>query len=240
MTLSPGLKKLVTTLDQYKSLNGELVESIISTMHLQPDDLESYAELDHPAAISYGRKTVYENDRFKVLVISWIPGDYTAIHNHGSSEWGCILHFGLTVHRIYEFREQVLCLASARLFDQGEVCVLDSSLIHLMGNAGSQATLSLHIYGKPQLMNDSDDLATVFQPENRKLIRTLGEAYLHLDRNSVKGEQRFTSIDPDTLLDYLTLVKPFYQRNKNREMLQRISHLMSQPQLFFKPEQINI
>lgn len=233
MYLTPKLQELVTLLSYEDSLCGEVVEAILSKMHISAGDLKSYTDFGHPAEISYGRKTVYENSRFKILVISWIPGDYTAIHNHGSSDWGCILHFGKTIHRIYEFRDRWLSLSSARLFDHGDVCVLDSSLIHLMGNAGIQGTVSLHIYGKHLLPTLEDDLATVYQPERKILIKTQGEAYLQLDRNSVKGEQRFTSIDQDTLLDYLTLVKPFYQRNENREMLQRISHFMSQPQLFF-------
>jgi len=240
MLLSAGLKKLVSSLNQQETLNGEVVENIISKMHISAGDLKSYTDFGHPAKISYGRRTVFENSRFKILVISWIPGDSTAIHNHGSSDWGCILHFGKTVHRIYEFRDRWLSLSSAKLFDHGDVCLLDSSLIHLMGNAGLQGTVSLHIYGKHLLPTLEDDLATVYQPERKKLIKTQGEAYLQLDRSSVKGEQRFTSIDQDTLLDYLTLVKPFYQRNENQEMLQRISNLMCQPLLFFKPEPINI
>ena len=51
--------------------------------NLRAEDLTAWADFDHPVEDSYGRRLVYDGGDFEIMVMSWAPGDFSAIHDHG-------------------------------------------------------------------------------------------------------------------------------------------------------------
>ena len=63
---------------------------LIKESDISYEDLLPWADFDHPVKDSYGRKMVFEGPNFEVMVMSWVPGDYSAIHDHGYTQWGAV------------------------------------------------------------------------------------------------------------------------------------------------------
>ncbi|MBK8652429.1 MAG: hypothetical protein IPN20_00430 [Haliscomenobacter sp.] len=53
-----------------------------------PGRITPWADFDHPDADSYGRKMAYKGPNFEIMVMSWKPGDFSSIHDHGHTQWG--------------------------------------------------------------------------------------------------------------------------------------------------------
>ena len=81
------------------------------------------------------------------MVMTWLPGDFSAIHDHGLAQWGAVQCFGQAEHYTYELDRLHLCHEEALPYESGQVRLVMPSLIHQMGNAGTERFLSLHVYG---------------------------------------------------------------------------------------------
>lgn len=186
---------------------------------LNPTDFKCYASYNHPPDESYGRQLIYQDDKLRVLFMTWCPGDFTAIHNHGPAEWGYVYAFGNITHRIYEEKKQQLSLVSSETFKAGQLANVSSGLIHMMGNSGQQPVQSLHIYGIDNACGPVEN-AKVYQPETSQVIETCGPAFLNLSEQYIVSKQNFAGFDAHVIMDYYLLVHPFYARINKKEMLQ--------------------
>ena len=216
------LQELIEKLDKINEIDGFLLSDLLAGSEISAADLEPFATFDHSPSESYGRKLLYENGRFKILLMSWLPGDFTAIHNHGTSEWGSVRVFGSTSHRLYQFDNQILRLIEADTYPNGHVTTVFGDLIHMMGNSGSKSFTSLHVYGSNSKNPATQENAKIYIPELKRVVETAGEAFLSLKRELILSESEFTGFDPDAMADYLKLVKPFYIRNNKIEILDRV------------------
>ena len=86
--LPPSLARLVQAIQQHETLNPIEIKKVVVQANIQPEDLAAWEDIEHPAADSYGRKLVYNGGFFEIMVMSWKPGDYSAIHDHGYTSWG--------------------------------------------------------------------------------------------------------------------------------------------------------
>lgn len=146
-TYPMGLQSLIRTLQETPSITPERVKDIVLAANVSPQELMPWADFDHPVHDSYGRKLVFDGGHFEIMIMSWAPGDFSAIHDHGSTQWGAVQCFGAAEHYIYRFSKGVLNMAEPAHYSPGMVHAVDHSLIHQMGNAGHEPFLSLHVYG---------------------------------------------------------------------------------------------
>jgi len=80
-----SLQRLIQTLGQATHLTPECVQDVVLNAGISAQDLMPWADFHHPIADSYGRKLVFDGGHFEVMVMSWLPGDFSAIHDHGRS-----------------------------------------------------------------------------------------------------------------------------------------------------------
>ncbi len=230
-SLPASIQAIINELNICKTLENERLCEIVASSGLSAKDLAPFHTFDHAPAASYGRRLLYSNDRFKILLMSWCSGDFTAIHNHGATQWGCVYFMGQATHRIYERNNGMLTMKHNSGFEHGQIADVCGDLIHIMGNSSPKDFMTLHIYGADNQDDDTDELAEVYAPEHNKVFFTSGEAYLNIKSDLIKDEKECGRVCPDTLADYLQLIQPFYQRINDRKLTEEINGFLHQSKL---------
>ena len=83
LSIPTSLQRLIDSLTLHPNLNPQNAKALVLSADVQVEDMMMYADFGHPIEDNYGRKMVYDGGRFEVMVMSWNPGDYSSIHNHG-------------------------------------------------------------------------------------------------------------------------------------------------------------
>lgn len=221
------IQNLVFELNNQVHIDNQIVAGILSETKLSEQALKPYFYTNHPANESYGRKLIWDNGDFKILLMTWLPGDFTAIHNHGHADWGGVYFFGDATHRLYEVENNELALVEKTIFPKGQVASICGDLTHLMGNSGSNEMVTLHIYGSNTRKENVSQDAKVYLPEFQKIVTTMGSAYLNMDKELILSEKPFESKNTAVLADYFSLVKPFYERNKMPGVIQKMDNYLN-------------
>ncbi len=211
-TLPSKISKIIDELNSHQFIDNTLVANIVSQVKLTASDLAIYKTFDHPISESYGRKLIFDHGNFKILLMSWRLGDFTAIHNHGHTEWGCVYFFGSATHRLYSTINDELKIVQKDQFQKGQIASVCGDLTHIMGNSSSECFTTLHIYGSNTRSADVSKDAIVYLPEFGKEVTTMGSAYLNVDKQLILSEKPLIKVSNEVVLDYFSLVKPFYER----------------------------
>jgi predicted metal-dependent enzyme (double-stranded beta helix superfamily) len=207
---------------------------IIENARFSEHEFIPFNKFDHPETESYGRNLLYETDKFKIYLMSWKPGDFTAIHNHGITEWGGVYFFGNATHRLYEMTNDKLELIQCDYFKKGDSAAICGDLIHMMGNSGNKEFTTLHIYGSNTGFSANAKDEKVFLPEHRSVFNTNGPAFLNMNEDLKKLKTFFNDIKEGTLLDYFDTIKPFYSRIKRDDVIQTISMFERNLSLYYQ------
>lgn len=224
--LPKSIKNIISKINNTDKIDRKKLIDIISKAKLSEKDFSEYTTFDHPDSESYGRKLIFDNGNFKILLMSWRVGDFTAIHNHGYTEWGCVYFFGEATHRLYKMVDDKLKLVKKDYFLEGQIASVCEDLIHLMGNSSLKYFTTLHVYGSNSLNSNISENAKVYIPEFQKVVTTMGSAYLNMDKNLILGENSFSSLQGSDFIDYLTLIKPFYERNKEHNIVKEMESIL--------------
>ena len=222
-----SLERLVQLISQYLATHEKLsplkAKELVLEANVQVEDMMVYADFDHPTADCYGRKLVHDAGQFEVMIMSWNPGDYSSIHNHGYTEWGVVQVFGNTHHLIYNLkRDRSLSFAKKEILTQGEAIKVNNAFIHQMGNATTQPYLTLHVYGSNHLDKDITADAKNFDLELDRVAHTCGGAFFNLPMNAVHHEEEGVQPTPAVFTHYAYLLLDYYNR---QEQTDRIIHL---------------
>jgi len=210
---SKNLERLIKDIKHQEFLTNPLVSEIVESNRISENDVANYVSYNHSPNESYGRQLIYDNGNFKILLMSWKSGDFTAIHNHGYTEWGCVYFFGDATHRLYSVSNNELKILQKANFQKGQVASVCGDLTHIMGNSSSENFTTLHIYGSNTRKSDVSKDATVYLPELEREVTTMGSAYLNMDKQLILSEKPMIKAGNDVIADYFSLVKPFYERN---------------------------
>ncbi len=203
---------LIEKLSQSNNPDNDTVSRIVSEIPFSRHDFEPFSNYNHPIEENYGRCLLFGNRQFEIFLMSWSAGDFTAIHNHGDAEWGCVRCFGETTHRQYVFKNEWLELSAIERFSNGQVVPVCGQLIHMMGNSGPAPLLTLHIYGRNTGLNGCPAPETLFIPERQCKVITNGPAFVTLLRENSIEIKPFHAICKEAFEDYLKLQASFYNR----------------------------
>ncbi len=217
--LTHQLQNLIGDIKNQPFVDNSIVADIVQSHKLATKDVEPFMLFNHNNKESYGRTLIFDNGNFKILLMSWKTGDFTAIHNHGFTEWGCVYTFGVATHRLYEIEQNELKLVQKDNFQAGQIASVCGDLTHMMGNASSENFVTLHIYGSNTRSSNVSANAKVYVPEFQKVVTTMGSAFLNMDKDLMLTEKPLNEINSEILYDYYCLVKPYYERNKNTKIL---------------------
>jgi hypothetical protein len=209
--LPETLSGLIARIEGAPIMNNELLLDFLAQLPIRVEDIESYSFFNHPLYESYGRREVFRSERLKIFVMSWNPGDFTAIHDHEPDEWGAVLFFGNMAHRLYALENGHLVLKQAATIPPGIKVGVTGSLIHAMGNQSDKPALTLHIYGSnSKLGNDLKTL--VYELERNRIILTDGSAFLNRQDNEYTVVSEVLLTNEATLLDHAAYIQPFFAR----------------------------
>lgn len=179
---------------------------------VKEEDLMPWADFDHPVADSYGRKLVYKEDNFEIMVMSWQPGDFSGLHDHGFTQYGAVQVFGEAEHAVFHVEEDTIRTLARWTLKPGEAVSVSHSLVHQMGNPGSKRFLSLHVYGTPDSLENVTGEARVFDLHRQVIQRVDGGVFFALPSHEVVREEPGPEADFPTHLRYLIELQRRLQR----------------------------
>lgn len=200
--LPPSLQHIARTLSQARSLKPAEMRKLVLEAQVQEVDIAPWADYGHPAADSYGRRLIYKGDHFEIMAMSWLPGDFSGIHDHGHTEWGAVQVFGPAEHATFRIEDGRISTLSRFAFEPGDVVGVSHSLVHQMGNPTSEPFLSLHVYGQPHEVASVTGDARVYDLENSRIQRVDGGVFFALPAAAVKQEEAGPVADFPTRLRY--------------------------------------
>lgn len=86
--LPDSIQKIVDKLKVEKELKPCKIIQLVNEASVGEEDILPWEDFNHPTQDSYGRKLLYHGGTFEVTVNSWLPGDYSAIHDNGKPSGG--------------------------------------------------------------------------------------------------------------------------------------------------------
>ena len=110
MPPSPGLRVLIEGLSGCAVSDSAQLLELVASAEVHADELEPWADYNHSPLDSYGRQLVWHGGHFEVMVMTWLPGDFSAIHDHVYAQWGAVQCFGHAEHHTYTLKGQHLSL----------------------------------------------------------------------------------------------------------------------------------
>ncbi len=220
---------LIQEIEVCKEMNSGKLIDVIHSARLSKEEFEPFSDFSHDPGLSYARTRLYEGRNFNIYLMSWAPGDFTAIHSHGLTDWGAVVFFSGVSHRLYEVTETHITLKDASSVPEGLVAPVNGNLVHAMGNLSELPAMSLHIYGSDQSISNANDGSLVYELEKKLIRRTHGEAYINLATNNCLQTIEGLATDEATLLDYLDIVQPFYRKNNLFDMSEKIDQIRKAP-----------
>ncbi len=202
---------LIDTLNAKEKWKMEELLSLLQELDIQESDIAHFQLYNHEKEFSYGRNKIYANTKFRIYLMSWDYGDATAIHDHGSTDWGAVQFFGEMEHRYYKYNDEQLKMVRKDAIAKGTIVPVQGSLIHMMANCKKKSVCTLHIYGMNS-GNCEEDKAIIFQPEKGQMVETTGTAYLNMSSDEILSTKEMTALSEVDYQDYMHLITPFYNR----------------------------
>ena len=198
-----ALQRLIDQLEAQAPATPAAMRRLLLEAQIQADWLEPWADVDHPVADSYGRRLIYQGDRFEVMVMSWAPGDMSAIHDHGHTQWGAVQVFGPAEHATFRQENDVIITLARMRMTPGEVVGVSHQLVHQMGNPTDTPFLSLHIYGHARPIDNVTGDARLFDLHSGQIQRINGGVFFDLPPEEVAGLEPGPAGDFPTRLRHL-------------------------------------
>ncbi len=228
--IGPTLSQLIQRLETTEHIDPDGAAILLQEACINPRDLRPWYDFDHPAQDSYGRKLVKQGRNFELMVMSWLPGDYSAIHDHGIAEWGAVQYFGAADHMIFKEHHGILTTDIKMTMSLQSVYAVDQSLIHLMGNPGETPFISLHLYGRDHPAEMITGNARIFDLWEQRIQRTDGGVFFGLPESEILWRETAQAADRETTLLHhqlmLNRVESILQTERyNPELSQRANHL---------------
>lgn len=123
------------------------------------EDLEKYAkEFPLPAAgfaevysaDHYTRTTLFKDDHIEIVVICFLPGQTSSVHDHKGSN--CVVRMikGKMLETLFAQEENGdYSVSSYHYLTTGDISGLDGTQIHQLANVSSDGSILLNFYSPP-------------------------------------------------------------------------------------------
>ncbi len=204
-TLPPALDSLVRKLRQRRDWRPAELVTLLRESHIGMDALKPWADFDHSPTDSYGRKMIFQGGHFEIMVMSWRPGDFSAIHDHGSTQWGAVKVFGPAEHATFRLQDRTVRTLKRWRMRKGDVVGVAHDLLHQMGNPTTdQSFISLHVYGMRESHANITASARLMELYAGVVQRVDGGVFFALPPARVESEEPGLRADFPTRLRHLT------------------------------------
>jgi len=161
--LFDSLKSILNGLPDYNlSCKGELLQKAVLSDQQNAVEFASFRE------DIYCRKIIHQVRDFDVVLIGWMPGQRSPIHNHPTN--GCLVY--PIQGELFEERYcEELNPKSSNTVGVGQYSYIDNGIcVHKLGNASEELpAISVHIY------SPSNFVSTIFNNngEKRKIMKAI-------------------------------------------------------------------
>ncbi len=152
MTITP-LDRFLRFLDEQDpaAIRQGSLDHFLATERVEPDDLLSFVFFRED---TYARNLVYRTEHIELLMLCWLPGNRTPIHDHGGQRAWISMHTGELTFNTYapiiDERKLPVLTNDAEPQIAGELLYIDDSIgIHSIVNASRKPAISMHLYAAP-------------------------------------------------------------------------------------------
>ena len=159
------LSKLVATLNRLPE-NASL-QTIAAVFSFLPLDIHDVANFVNEDPKTYHRESIITTKQFELLVLTWLPGQASPIHNHAGSKCIVLPLRGFPVETVYYPTPSGAFTKTTSRHSPHSVLAGEDADIHTITNppTAQQSLVTLHAYFPP-LKN-----METFSIKNRKLIK---------------------------------------------------------------------
>lgn len=200
MTLPSSVQHLIDEIESSDNLTPSTLANLLKQSEVTIEDLSPWSDYHHPKKDSYGRKLVYKSDKYEMMVMSWQPGDFSAIHDHGYTQWGAVKIFGPAEHATFRVDDNKISTLARWDVTPGDVVGVNHSLIHQMGNPTDTPFISFHVYGCTESHENITGEARLYDLSDHKIQRVNGGVFFNLKENEIERLENGPSPDFPTKL----------------------------------------
>jgi cysteine dioxygenase len=225
--MSEGIDRLVSLLETEEKLTPKSVAELVAKADMKFEDLVPYADYEHPITDGYGRQMVRLTDRYEIMVMTWNPGDFSAVHDHGYTQWGAVQVFGHVMHNIYSNVGPEFHLSKQEIIANKSIVKVNNPLIHQMGNVTSDPYLTLHVYGADGVDGIITADSKIYELENEVIKHTTGGAFFNLPDAEVYNLAPMKSVQRHTYIYYTTLLLQYLDRFEDEQSQQKRDDLLA-------------
>lgn len=202
-SLPPSVRAIVDKVEAADEPTAAAARSILEETEITPADLEPWTDFGHPDSHSYGRKRLYDGGFFELMVLSWVDGDISAVHDHGHAPWGAVRLYGEAEHAVFAVEDGVLVTEERRELACGSVVAMPHGLIHQLGNVGQEPFLTLHLHGRAAAAG-----ARLYELDEGEIQLTRGGVFFNLPDEDISGREEAPPADfPTRLRHQVELLK---------------------------------
>ena len=238
--LPSSIQFIVQELNHRLRLKPAEMVQLVKKAHVKKEDLMPWADFNHPPEDSYGRKLIYKGEHFEIMVMSWVPGDFSTIHDHGYTQWGAVQIFGPAEHATFRLEDDELYTLARWMVNPGDVVGVSHNLIHQMGNATQDTPfLSFHVYGCTEPIDNVTGAARLFDLENETIQRVDGGVFYALPEDEILKTEAGPKGDYPTTLRYRVELTRRLANMQQHEMLASPDILAQSKQRLHDPNQVD-
>lgn len=133
------------------SLRGDSVDRYLGTHKLNPDDFLNFVFFREDR---YARNLIQRTKHWELLVLTWLPGQCTPIHDHDGNRCWVTVHTGALTIKSYDCLTDEKKLSRAlgpaeTVSKGGKIYADDGRGVHSIANASKKPAVSLHLYAGP-------------------------------------------------------------------------------------------
>ena len=142
-----NLQELLHELDQYESrIPLEVLDDALARVEMSCDCVKGQLIFDNKY---YQRNLLHEGPAYQALVICWLNGQRSLIHDHVGSSCGVRILRGTATETVFDWSEnKMIYPTSTCMLEAGQVCVAEDMDIHQISNlqGDNRDLVTLHIY----------------------------------------------------------------------------------------------
>lgn len=178
--LPRAVQDLLNSVQRAGVITPSRATALLAAADLNPLALARWQALTHPLEQSYGRRVIARMPHFELQMLSWAPGDYSAIHDYGGAEWGAVRHFGAADRVLFDLSDNHLSIRERRNTRYNEVTPIEPGQIELTGNRSARPLFSLLLIGRNEVGPAPDAEVRIFDLFQGCVQRSDGDFHVPL------------------------------------------------------------
>ena len=123
-------------------LSPDDLQDVVRDLAARPESWEHLVRHDEGERVF---QLLHRDDALEVWLICWMPGHDTGFHDHDDAKAAITVAQG----RVRELRLAIGSEPIDRAFSEGDMLVVEPSVIHRVVHAGDEPAVTIHAYSPP-------------------------------------------------------------------------------------------